>query len=465
MPTMPEATRIASSFRDPSGFVFTRNGRLLRQVNRSYREDYDTLIGSGLGTALVEAQLLIPHTEVDEVPLDPVPAYKVIAPVVVPFVSYPYEWCFSQLKDAALLTLDVQKRAMERGMTLKDASAYNVQFHAGRPVLIDTLSFARYREGAPWVAYKQFCQHFLAPLALMATRDVRLNQLSRIFIDGTPLDLASALLPFATRFRLPLLLHVHLHASSQRRYADKPVNLSGRTMSRMSFLGLIDNMEQAVRGLEWRQGRTEWGDYYGRTNYSSDAFQHKQQLVNGFLDKLRPESVWDLGANEGTFSRIASRRGIATVAFDIDPVAVEKNYRQCRAERERNLLPLLCDLTNPVPGIGWQNRERLAFLDRGPADTVLALALVHHLAISNNLPFDKIASFFADCCASLIIEFIPKNDSQVRKLLATREDVFLDYDQRTFERVFARWFAIDDAVSIRGSERTMYLMRQKDHPA
>ena len=213
-----------ASFRDPSGFLFTRDGVLYRQVNQVYAEDYRKLMDSGLYAKLVKAGLLIPHTEVDIEPANKKLAFKVLCPEYVPFISYPYEWSFGQLKDAALATLSIQKRALKAGMVLKDASAYNIQFQRGKPTLIDTLSFEIYQEGEPWVAYRQFCQHFLAPLALMAYQDVRLSQLLRVYIDGIPLDLASELLPARTRWNLGLATHIHLHARAQKRYAEVAVS-------------------------------------------------------------------------------------------------------------------------------------------------------------------------------------------------------------------------------------------------
>ena len=190
------------SFRDPSGFVYERDGVLYRRVHRSYAAHYDRLMDSGLYAALVGDGLLVPHEEVGPRGGEQDP-YATLRPERVAFVSYPYEWCFSQLKDAALTTLRIQERALGFDMTLKDASAYNIQFHRGRPVLIDTLSFECYEEGVPWVGYRQLCQHFLAPLALMAHRDVRLGGLLRLHLDGIPLDLASTLLPARTRLDVP----------------------------------------------------------------------------------------------------------------------------------------------------------------------------------------------------------------------------------------------------------------------
>ena len=278
MKGMMNSVTIPSSFRDPSGFLFYLDGSIFRQVNTIYKENYDHLMNSGIYEILVADKLLIPHEEVDIEGVNPDLAYKIIKPELIPFISYPYEWSFSQLKDAALATLSIQKRSVDFGMSLKDCSAYNIQFRNGKPVFIDTLSFEKYHEGQPWVAYRQFCQHFLAPLALMSCRDVRLNQLLRVYIDGIPLDFTSSLLPFRTRFIFSLLSHIHLHARSQKHYADKAVDVSGKRVSRMSFLGLINNLESAVKKLRWQPGGTEWADYYDDTNYSSDALGHKKQI-------------------------------------------------------------------------------------------------------------------------------------------------------------------------------------------
>ena len=471
-----------SSFRDPSGFLFSRSGNLYRQINQAYRVNYEHLMESGLYQDLVTSGRLVAHQVVDVPAAVPEQAYQVIQPDRVPFISYPYEWSFSQLKDAALSTLAIQKMALEKGMSLKDASAYNIQFHNGHPTLIDTLSFEVYREGEPWIAYRQFCQHFLAPLALIAYCDVRLSQLLRTYIDGIPLDLASKLLPRRTKMNLSLAAHIHLHAATQQRYSNKTVSRADlqRRMSKIAFLGLIDNLESSVRRMSWKPSGTEWAGYYTDTNYSSTALEHKKKIVSNFLDRilptdalypptdaLYPRYLWDLGANTGLFSRLASERGIYTIAFDIDPAAVELNYRTCLDSQEKNLVPLVMDFTNPSPSIGWHNRERDSLMERAPTEAAMALALVHHLAISNNVPLPQLASFFRELTHWLIIEFVPKTDSQVQRLLATRQDIFPDYTFEGFEKAFGEFFRIVESVDVQDSQRRVYLMERADseHPA
>jgi hypothetical protein len=459
---MRQNERESASYRDPDGFLFRREGVLHRQVNLTGQDDYAALMKSGLYQSLVDDGLLIPHAEVNTEPYEPKKAFRVIRPERIPFISYPYEWSFGQLKDAALTTLAIQKRALAHGMSLKDSSAYNIQFWRGKPILIDTLSFEIYEDGKPWVAYRQFCQHFLAPLALMSYRDVRLSQLLRIYIDGIPLDLASELLPLRTRLKFPLLTHLHLHALAQKRYAGQKVDLSSsrQVVKKTGILGILSSLESSVRRLDWNPEGTVWADYESTHSYTDASIKHKKQIVTAYLDRVRPETVWDLGSNTGVFSRLASQRMIYTVSFDIDPGAVELNYRQCVADNEQYLFPLLLDLTNPSPSLGWHNQERRSLFKRGSPDMLLALALVHHLAIANNVPLEQIARFAADLGHWLVIEFVPKDDPQTQRLLASREDVFVDYSQKRLEEVFGIHYQIHDSVVIEDSARTLYLMKR-----
>ncbi|MBN1288447.1 MAG: SAM-dependent methyltransferase [Actinobacteria bacterium] len=453
---------IPGSFRDPSGFLFKRDGVLFRQINRRYQKDYELLVKSGLYEELTVKGLLISHTRADTEPFIGRDHYLVIEPELVPFISYPYEWCFSQLKDAALTTLAVQKTALSRDMSLKDASAYNIQFVGGKPVLIDTLSFEKYEEGRPWIAYSQFCRHFLAPLQLMAYKDIRLGLLLRNYVDGIPLDLASSLMPSGTRLSTGPLLHLHMHARSEKKYADKEIPQDDiKGLNRKQLLALMESLESSVRKLRWKPGGTEWAEYYDETNYSDEAFEHKRSIVRSFLKRSGSGEVWDIGGNDGVFSREATRLGASSVCMDVDPACVEKNYLKCVGDNEDKILPLLIDLFNPSPALGWEACERYSIFQRGPVQTALALALIHHLRISNNVPMPKIASFFAGLCETLIIEFVPKSDSQVQRLLVTREDIFDDYNLDDFIMEFSKLFDIDGREEVRTSERVVFLMRRK----
>lgn len=456
---MPKFKNTAS-FRDRAGFVYSLNGTLYRQINQCAAREFDKFNQEGLYDSLRDKGFIIKHTEVSSEYAFDNSAYKVLRPEVVNFISYPYEWSFSMLKDAALLTLDIQNLALTHDMSLKDASAYNIQFHKGKPVFIDTLSFETF-QNIPWKAYGQFCRHFLAPLVLASYVDIRLLGLMRDYIDGIPLDLASKLLPQRTKFNLNILAHIHLHSKSIKNNEDNAKNARSLKMDKAMHLKLIDGLKSFINGLTWKPKGTEWGDYYSFTNYTDESFNNKKEIVFNFIDKIKPRSLWDVGANNGLFSRIASDLGIETIAFDIDPIAIEKSYLKVKKDNEQHILPLICDLTNPIPSIGWSNEERNGFMQRGKADCVMALALIHHLAISNNLPFEKIAEFFARISNYLIIEFVPKGDSKVQTLLATREDIFDKYDINSFKIEFGKYFELVEELPIDNSKRTLFLLKNR----
>jgi ribosomal protein L11 methylase PrmA len=444
-----------ASFRDPSGQVFRRRGVVHRRVEASYARHYDRLMASGLYDALVADGRMVPHQEVPVGPQDG-GAYRVLRPEPLAFVSYPYEWCAGQLREAALLTLDLMRAALERGLVLKDASAFNVQFIGSRPVLMDTLSFETYEEGRPWVAYRQFCEHFLAPLALASARDPRLLGLMRAHLDGVPLPLASALLPARTWMRFGLLSHVHLHARAQARLADATAAASRATVSRRSLQALVDDLRRTIEGLRRPAPRSAWSDYEATCTYSAESRDRKADVVRGFVEATRPRLVLDLGANTGAFSRLAAAAGAFVVSIDGDADVVEASFARARQERDERLLPLVMDLANPSPGLGWDGTERASLRDRGPADAVLALALVHHLALTHNVPLPLIASWLARLGRRAIVEFVPKTDPQAQRLLAVREDVFTRYDRQEMEAALARHFTIETAVELPGAGRVLY---------
>jgi hypothetical protein len=314
------------------------------------------------------------------------------------------------------------------------------------------------------MGYKQFCENFLGPLALISYKDIRLSRMLREYIEGIPLDLISSLLPKKTYLDFHLIIHIHLHARYQKNYSNKQSSVvKSKTMSKKSLLGLINSLESAIKKMYWNPSESEWGDYYSNSPHVPKFLEEKINLVSGYLDFLKPKVIWDLGANTGVFSRISSNKGIPTISMDIDPGCVETNYLQALEKGEKNLLPIWVDLNNPSPGIGWDNKERMSLQERGPVDTILVLALIHHLAISNNVPLLNIARFFSNICQSLIIEFVPKSDFMVQKMLATREDIFPDYTQVLFEKIFQKYFKIIKTGEISNSDRTLYLMKNKSH--
>lgn len=455
--------KVLGSYKDPSGYVFRKDGHLYRRINDSYLNTYHQTRDSGLFQELMQKKLLIEHDEILEQDGDD--PHAIIRPRTIRFISYPYEWCFSELKDAALATLTIQRIAISKGFTLKDAHGFNMQFDDGHPVLIDTLSFERWEHTA-WEAYRQFCESFLIPLALMRYSSQHLNTLLTRFLDGIPLEIGSKLLPLRTRLSIPLLMHVHLHAGRVASVVNatntSTACKSSRSFSEQSMLGLCLSLERAIRSIKPPDVESVWDAYYQKSCiYSQNAFDQKKQFIVSIVQEQHPSIVWDLGCNTGEFSILASKYCNLVVAIDSDPACIERLYQYCRAEQITNILPLQMDLVNPSAALGWELQERLSLFERGGSDLVFALALVHHLCISANLPMDYVARFFGRISNRLVIEFVTKDDPQVRVLLSTRKDIFTNYDLLAFEEAFERYFRIIRVKLLADSNRTLYYMERK----
>jgi len=457
----PGTNRHPASWRDPAGFVYRRDGVLLRQVQPAWAEEWAAFAASPLAKRLVDTGRLVGWQDAPLADAFDGSAAAVIRPEQVPFVSYPYEWTFGQLRDAALLTLDVQAAAIAADWTLKDATAYNVAFRGVTPVLIDHLSFQRLPPDSPWVAYQQFCEHFLAPLALMARRDVRMGRMLRDQLDGIPLDLAATLLPGRTKLRLGLGAHVHLHARSQRSHAGDARKPTEVRLSRSRLSALVESLRGTIGGLRWEPEGTEWADYAdkGHLSYEGGTPDAKEAIVRDLLAAAGPgagRTCWDLGANTGRFSAIAAAQGYRVLSFDIDPAAAERHYRALRAAGRTDTTPIVMDLADPSPGLGWAGRERASLVERANADVILALALVHHLGIGRNVPLAMVMDLFADLAPQAIVEWVPRGDPMVDVLLASREDVFLDYTTEGFEAAVASCYDVASRTPIAGSPRVLY---------
>ena len=468
--TRTGAGRVFASFRDPSGYVFRTGGEIHRWVHTSYASQFRRARESGLFDSAVAAGLLIPFEDygssLSPPDADKSACFTVLKPHQLASISYPYEWSFGQLQDAALATLDLHLLALKHGMVLKDANAFNIQFVDGRPHLIDHLSFESLEAHRAWPAYGQFCRHFLAPLLLMSYVDLSLGRLLQLHLDGIPLDLASSMLPAKTRLRPGVQIHMHAHARMSARHADtrakrgrEKVASSGKVSS-SGLAAIAGSLRSLVGKLKPKAQKTEWGTYYSDTNYSSAAFETKKRVLRELVQRAAPSTVWDIGGNNGEFSRTIRDLAATIVCMDLDAAAVDQHYAINKREGIENILPLIVDLTNPSPGLGFANRERPALFERERPDLIVALALIHHLAISNNLPFSYIARFLAQLAPALVIEFVPKTDSQVQRLLASREDIFLDYDLASFQAAFSAFFDVLESRPIPGTERTLMLLRK-----
>lgn len=454
------------SFRDPAGCVFTRDGKVYRSIFPPGVKDYEAARDKGIFDKLVNAGLLLSHREVDKCGFAPEGTVYCLNHPRLPMISYPYEWPFSMLKDAALIHLDAMEVLIPEGFWLRDASTFNVQYDGRGLRLIDTLSVGRRTPESPWAGYGQFCSHFLAPLAIAAYRDIRTLSLWRNYMDGYPLDLASSLLPFKRRYQPRLFIHLNLHARFQefaegKKFIDKPHSLKKARVTDLALMALVRSLRRTVEGIKWRRTFGIWQDYKKIRPYLEGEVARKSGYVERVVERIRPAVVWDLGGNTGEFSMIAASRGAFVVSIDKDPACTEYLYhRACREKGTGRILPLTMDLANPSPGLGWDGRERLSLKERGSADLVLALALIHHLVFSCNVPLPLIARWFGEITEYLLVEFIPPSDPMVKKLVINRADGQLPYSMDAFRSSFGGLFDFIDQTRL-SNDRTLFLCRRK----
>jgi hypothetical protein len=379
-------------------------------------------------------------------------------------LSYPYEWPFEMLRDAARLQLALTRAAVAEQIITKDATPYNVQFLGIKPVFIDVGSFERLRQSEPWPGYRQFCELYLNPLLIQAVRDVPFQPFLRGRIHGIAPETAAALLRGAG-LQKGVFTHVKMHARAERRYADADRERDVKAeLKRAGFgPGLIDaqlrGLQKAVEALRWGQQASTWSEYGDRAHYTQDDLQTKDAFVHEAIDRGEPPRVvLDLGANDGRFSRLAIEAGArSVVAVDSDDVVVDRLYRDLRTEGEQRILPLVLDLSDPSPGLGWRSRERPSFVDRVRPDLVLCLAVVHHLALTNTVPLDEVVTFLADFRSPVVVEFPHRDDPMAARLLARkRPGVFDAYDVVTFERALTSQFTVRSQRTLPSGTRTLY---------
>jgi SAM-dependent methyltransferase len=385
---------------------------------------------------------------------------------VIPFVSYPYEWSFSMLRDAALLQLALVRRAVEAGMILKDSSPYNVQFEGAKPVFIDVGSFEQLREGEPWAGYRQFCMLFLDPLLLQARKEVPFQPWLRGSLDGITPHQMRSLLSARDRFRRGVFTHVVLHARLERRYEargdDLKAELKTAGFKPELIVANIRGLERMIRRLHWKSDRSAWKDYTLETTYGHEDAERKAAFVRDAIESERPRLAWDLGCNEGVYARIAAEQAEYVVAMDADSVVVDRLYGALWSEGEQRILPLVANVVDPPPALGWRAKERRPLLDRGKPDLTLCLALIHHVSIAGNVPIAEFLDWLRGATGSLVIEFVSPEDPMARRLLARkRPGDHPDYRADWFERCLHERFDVVRSESLADGARTLYLARAK----
>jgi SAM-dependent methyltransferase len=432
---------------------------MLRRVFESYRPHYERVRSRGLWRDLHERGLLVRHTEVAAESFGWENTIAVLEAERVPVISFAGEWCHSQLRDAALLTLEIQMLALSAGMTLVDAATSNVQFAGCQPLFVDSLSLKCRTDGEPWSGYQQFCRQFLGPLALSAYVGPEVLRTVCGALEGLSLPVISAMLPARSWFRPGLLVHLHLHSRAGR--AGVPTQRQRRGISPASMAGLALSLRSAVAALKAPATRDVWSRYYQECALPAEYLADKESQVRAWLGAVQPSRVLDLGANTGRFSELAASNGARVTALDSAPECIEDLYRRHTADRTRSLLPLVADVASPSPPVGWALEERESLFDRCQADMVLFLGLIHHLAAGGNVPLERIADLLARLAPRVIVEFIPKDDPNWPRVLGQREDIFPDYGQTAWEAATSRHFEIRASHRLAMSKRQLYLLERK----
>lgn len=451
------------SFRDPSGQLYQLDNRIFRTVTDGGASDFEFVRSTGLIDGLVADRVALPAELVNPQVLGRTAkrARYVLEHPKLPFISYPYEWCFSALKAAALLDLDIHLRALDRGVTLADASAYNIQFRGTRPIFIDYLSFRRYHDGEIWVGHRQFCEQYLNPLLLRAFLGVPHNAWYRGTQEGISAIELNRLLPLRRKLSWNVFTQVVLQAHFQKmalrdgRVASAK-DLRNARLPLPAFRRMLRRLRAWIAGLNPADtGKTTWSDYAADNTYNEEEANKKKTSVAEFTARWKPSLIWDLGCNTGDYAKTALEAGATyAVGFDLDQGAVEAAFQRAQTEN-LDLLPLVLDIANPSPSQGWAENERQGLRDRGPADAILALALVHHLAIGRNVPLDQVVTCLVGLAPAGIVEFVPKADPMVQRLLELREDIFSDYNEENFLASLQRQARIIKAETVSQSGRKL----------
>ncbi|HYN92840.1 MAG TPA: methyltransferase [Pilimelia sp.] len=453
-----------ASFRDPANRVFYSGGDVLRGLGAEAVEDWQALVASRFFPRSVADGTICATEPATDAPAGEWAEWAlVLRHERIPFVSYPYEWAFAMLRDAALLHLDLLLAALAEGITTKDGSAYNLQWRGASPVFIDVGSFERARDGEPWAGYRQFCQTMLYPLMLQAHLDLGFQPFLRAQVDGIEPGQARRLFGGARRFKPGVLKHVHLHDAMQARYSANTTravraDLRAAGFSRELTLATVRAVRKLVDRLAWQPPATHWAGYQETCTYTADDRSRKVEFVGRALAAAGDLGlVFDLGANDGTYSRVAAGHARYVVALEADDAVVDRLYRQLRAEGEKRILPLVMDLANPSPGVGWRGRERPSLEGRGPADAALALAVVHHLAIGRNVPLPDVVDWLAAMGRQVVVEFVDPTDPMAQRLLANKPaGLFGDYRRDVFEKLLAERFTITSREELPSGTRVLY---------
>ncbi len=464
--TSNEIHKEESSYRDNHGSVYYFKNKVIRTINYPAENNYKSLKNNNIYHDSIKSSFLINFEEINKNNFpETLKNYNfLLESELLPFISYPYEWTFDQLKDAALHHLNFQIFLLNKNCVLRDASAFNIQFIKGKPIFIDILSLKKYEDGEYWIGYKQFCENFLNPLLLGHLKSINHNDFFRGALEGLETIKLNNILSLKNKLSFNTFIHVVLQAKLLKKDIENPhltrdKKKKLKKFNKKSYLFLLNQLKSWIEKLQFKEEKSIWGSYSKTNTYNEKSLSEKENIIANFVKKLKPVKILDLGCNNGSFSRIALNNGaIHAVGVDFDYNAISDAYNIVK-KNNLNFLPLLMSVSDPSPNQGWNQNERKGFIERFKCDALIALALEHHLIIGKNIPIKDFVKWIASLSKFGLLEFVPKDDQTVQDMLSTKEDIYEDYSEENFEKQLSQYVEVLNKHKLYNSNRVIYEYR------
>ncbi len=460
--------KIFGSFKDNHGNVLKLNDRILRGLTNTGYSNFKKLLSDKILEKSIYEKFLINTWDVNSELTELREKFNFeyyIEHEKIDFISYPYEWSFQQLKDAAIFHLNFQIFLLDRNYVLKDASAFNIQFEGSRPIFIDVTSIIPYQEGDVWNSHDQYCREFLNPLLLSSKKNVPFNNIYNGNLNGISTEELNNIFSIKDKLSLNIFLHIVLKSYFQKKEynLDKINKISKKSISKKSYKNILLSLKSWIKKLQVNKKNffSLWKNYSEKNTYLNFQEHEKKQIIKNFFKKNKINNCLDIGCNTGEYTFVALENGLNKgIGIDSDHISLNSAYSKAK-KLKSNFTTLYIDLLNPSPNRGWILKERDSFIGRYKFDSIIALAVIHHICIGGNIKLDQAVDFLINIAPKGLIEFVPKNDYTVKKMLGLREDIFSDYSEENFMRCLEKSSNITNIFKIPESDRKVFEFKKK----